>query len=589
MARTDRAYRKNRTLQLLHSRTFRKNFALLAAIIIFVFLLFSLFTYQQAGTLLEQELLTASRVSLENTAQAVDSHIRDIHYILSMLETNPMARLFFSTKNPYAFYDNFYEQLQEYMEACVNSHSSIESIYLYSTCANRVLTQSSRYKLQDFTDNGWLKELDSQSEEIQVIFRAKNNYYPYLISLIKSIKLGGYTGIIVINMDAASIPSLEQFEENRNQNIYMVSSDGRILYQYDQKTLFSPASAIPELSHFDGEKSSHFSFHQEGSAVYTYNQIKSSRYNWHYVSVNYTTEYGSQLSGSRAMVTTAFSLLLLVALFLALLFSVRTAKPIQDLLDFLEAPNGSSVAQITDNQEIADVAAQILRYVQQNQSLSDELADRISLQNEANLVALQSQINPHFLFNTLNLLHIQQCQALGFDHELPKLTIKVSKLLRYAIDGIDLVSLSTELEYAKIYVAILSRRYNDQFHIVYNIADSCLSAGVPKLIIQPLLENAVFHGLSHNMDSSSVLELSCYTRDTQCVISVRDNGSGMSPEALQKLKDDIHESIGKRGSIGVKNVATRMHLLYGDSFHMDIESKEGEGTIFTLRFPYEPV
>lgn len=588
MKKTKDLLRKNGILHLLHNRTFRKNFALLSAIILVVFLLFSLFTFHQTGTLLEQELLTASRVSLENTAQAVDSHIRDIHYILSMLETNPMARLFFSTKNPYTFYDNFYEQLQEYMEACVNSHSSIDSIYLYSTCANRALTQSSRYKLQDFEDTGWLKDMDLQSTEIQVIFRAKNNYYPYLITLIKPVKLGGYTSYIVINMDAGSIPSLEQFEEQRNQNIYMISPDGRILYQYDQSSLFSPISDIAELSHFDALENNRFSFHKEGNAIYTYNQIKSSRYNWYYVSVNHTTEYASQLSGSRAMVTSVFTFLLLAALFFALLFSARTARPIQDLLDFLEAPNGASVTELKDNREIAQVAAQILQYVQQNRSLSDELADRINSQNEANLVALQSQINPHFLFNTLNLLHIQQCEALGYDHDLPKLTLKVSKLLRYAIDGIDLVPLSTELEYAKIYVAILSNRYNNQFKIIYNISDSCLSAGVPKLIIQPLLENAVFHGLAHNM-AGSVLEVSCYTENSDCIISVRDNGSGMPPETLEKLRANIHEGIAKRGGIGIKNVATRMHLLYADSFTMEIESREGEGSTFTMRFPYQPV
>ncbi len=588
MKKARTAPRRTRVLPLLQSRTFRKNFALLCAIMVAVFLLFSLFTYRQTGALLEQELLTASRVSLENTAQAVDSHIRDIHYILSMLETNPMARLFFSVKNPYTFYDNFYAQLQEYMQACVNSHSSIDSIYLYSTCANRVLTQSSHQRLQDFADTGWLKDMDLESVQIQILFRAKNNRYPYYISLIKPVKLGGYTGYIVINMDTGKIPSLEQFEEQRNQNIYLVSGDERILYQYDQHTLFSPVSGIPELSHFDARENNRFSFHREGSAIYTYNQIKSSRYDWYYVSVNYTTQYASQLSGSRAMTTAVFAFLLLAALLFALLFSVRTARPIQDLLDFLEAPNGASVTELKDNREIAQVASQILQYVQQNRSLSDELAVRINSQNEANLVALQSQINPHFLFNTLNLLHIRQCEALGYDHELPKLTLKVSKLLRYAIDGIDLVPLSTELEYARIYVAILSNRYDDRFNIEYSIADSCLDAGVPKLIIQPLLENAVFHGFSPNAEGN-LLQVCCYTQDSDCIISVRDNGSGMSQQTLQKLKADIHGGIAKRGGIGVKNVATRMQLLYADGFSMQIESEEGKGSAFTLRFPYQPI
>ena len=572
--------------RLLKNHTFRKNFTLLACIMIGLFLLFAAYTYYQSGERLEQELITASQTALENTAQSVDSHMRDIRYVLSLLETNSMARVFFSSTTPTQYYDNFYGLLQEYLEACVNSHTSIDSIYLYSTCNSSVLTHLGRYNTQRFPDSGWLELADQGSSDIQILFRAKNNYFPFLITVLKWFEIDGHDAAIVINVDARNIPSLEQFEKVRNQSIYLISDDGHIIYSHGQTQLFPPVSSVSELAHFETGAERLFSIHKSGGQAYTYNQILSPRYGWYYVSVNHTAEYGTRLADIRTVMTTVFSLFLLIVLLLALLVSARFVKPIQDLLDFLEAPNGPDISDIQDNAEIAAVASEIFRYVQQNQTLSDELSDRINSYNEAKLVALQSQINPHFLFNTLNLLHIQECEALGYDHPIPKLTMQTSKLLRYAIDGIDLVPLETELEHAKMYLAILSNRYNNLFHIHYHIDDACLQVDVPKLIIQPLIENAVFHGLAGAMNEDSVLELNCYIEDNNCIVQVRDNGSGIPPETLNQLKSDIHDNIAKRGSIGLKNVATRMRLLYGDDYTVDISSVVDKGSTFTLRFPY---
>ncbi len=580
---TGQSWDKMKTL--FQSPTFRKNFTLLACIMIGLFLLFALYTYHQTGVSLEQELITASQTALENTAQSVDSHMRDIRYVLSLMETNDMSRIFFSSTTPTLYYDNFYALLQEYLEACVNSHTSIDSIYLYSTCSQSVLTHLNKYSTQRFPDAFWLEMVDKSSSDIQILFRAKNENFPYLITLVKWFQIDGYDSGIVINVDARNIPSLEQFEQVGNQSIYLVSEDGNIIYCHGQSQLFMPIDSVPELSHFNPNAEEIFNFHKEGNQVYTYNQIHSPRYKWHYVSLNYTAEYGTRLSDSRALMTAVFSLILVVGLLLAILISARSVKPIQDLLEFLKAPNGPDVADIKDNREIASIAAEIVRYVEQNQSLSDELSERISSYNEAKLVALQTQINPHFLFNTLNLLHVQECEALGFDHPIPKLTLNTSKLLRYAIDGIEQVPLETELKFTKVYLDILSNRYNNLFQVRYHVQEPCLQVKVPKLIIQPLIENAVFHGLAGVMDEHSVLELNCYMVENACIVEVRDNGSGISPETLEKLKSNIQDNISKRGGIGLKNVTNRMRLLYGDEYTLTVSSEVNQGSVFALRFP----
>ena len=187
--------------------------------------------------------------------------------------------------------------------------------------------------------------------------------------------------------------------------------------------------------------------------------------------------------------------------------------------------------------------------------------------------------------NTLNMIHIQESEALGYEHRIPRLTLNLSRLLRYAIESTDLVPLETELEFTRMYMDILKERYDSNLHVIYDIANEILHTQVPKLFIQPIAENAVFHGLAENMDENSTITISCHLDGESCVVSVRDNGVGMSQEILQQLKAELKENIPLKNSIGIKNVVTRMNLLYGDAFEIEIDSLEGEGSVFTLRFP----
>lgn len=216
------------------------------------------------------------------------------------------------------------------------------------------------------------------------------------------------------------------------------------------------------------------------------------------------------------------------------------------------------------------------------------MAARLNLLNETKLLALQSQINPHFLFNTLNMIHIQESEALGYDHKIPKITLTLSRLLRYAIESTDLVSLETELNFTGMYVSILQERYGNKLKVIYDIQEDTLKARVPKLFIQPIIENAIFHGLAENMDVHNTLTLSCRREGELCVVRVSDNGVGMSPETLEHLRCVQSDASPLKGSIGLKNTVTRMSLLYGEAFSLSIDSTQGKGSVFTLRFSFLP-
>lgn len=572
--------------QFLKSRIFIKNFTFIISIMTLIFLIFALFIYRQSARILANEFKASSQYQLEATAQAIDNHIMDMRYIIATIDTNSMAKAFFRHTNPELLYDEFYIRMQETLNTYINSHSSIDSIYLYSEISDSFLTKTGHIKRASFSDTNWMKHMKSDSTALQIFFRAKNDTYPYLLCLMKHLKLDNHNAVIILNLNLGKLSYLTEVKKDAYQEIFLVSDSGEILFRNRQESLSEPLNAVPELSNFQNTADTFSVLIENASDPYTYSQVHSSEYPWCYVSVTHLQDYTSQLSSSRALLVALFSALFFAIILIAFLFSMRSVKPIQNLLILLKNPQETLSHEQYNDDEIQYIADQITSYIQQNEALSDELNARLNLLNETKLLALQSQINPHFLFNTLNMIHIQESQELGYNHNIPKLTLSLSRLLRYAIESTDLVTLKTELEFTKMYIDILRNRYGDKPNVMYNIDSSTYHTKVPKMIIQPIIENAVFHGLAEHMNSDSTLILSCYLQEEMCVLSIRDNGVGMKSEILEQLKESLKENVPLKNSIGIKNVVTRMNLLYGNDFSINIESQEAQGTIFTLRFPF---
>lgn len=247
--------------------------------------------------------------------------------------------------------------------------------------------------------------------------------------------------------------------------------------------------------------------------------------------------------------------------------------------------NASYNGKNRSENEVYFIAEQIISYAQQNKTLSDELTKGLNLLNETKILALQSQINPHFLFNTLNMIYSLECEELGFKHKLPGLTLNLSRLLRYAFESTDLVPLSTELNFTKMYLSLMQQRHNNRFQIIYDISNDTLNFKVPKLFIQPIIENAIFHGFSKSNKAFNFLKISSHVNNGYCIITVHDNGVGMDAQTLNNLRNITESQKPQNTSIGLKNVIIRMKLLYGSEFTITIDSVEGQSSTFTLSIP----
>lgn len=309
--------------------------------------------------------------------------------------------------------------------------------------------------------------------------------------------------------------------------------------------------------------------------------------------MTHLTDYSEKMSSNRALLFAISVSLLLLASLLAFFYAARSTRPLRTLRHFLDSTDVAATIDKSNNEDVHYIVTRITQYMQSNKNLYEELQTRLALLNESQLLALQAQINPHFLSNTLNLMYVEATDELGYNHPLPLMILNTSSLIRYAIEPEQMVRLEEELANTDVYLSILEHRYNKALDVRKSIAEECLHFPVPRLFIQPIVENAIFHGLSKANQTSWVLEIECAVEESaaknsrRCLtVSIKDNGCGMDADALAALHVNINTpNNGMTKRVGLRNVVQRMRLIYSDRFQYEIESEAGKGTSFVFHIP----
>lgn len=200
---------------------------------------------------------------------------------------------------------------------------------------------------------------------------------------------------------------------------------------------------------------------------------------------------------------------------------------------------------------------------------------------DAKLDALRAQINPHFLFNTLNTI---ASKARTEPEEARRLLLRLSDFFRYAVrQDRHLVEFGQEYFFVRTYLSLEKARYGDRLRIRYDVDPQVLTAQVPVLTIQPLVENAVKHGLADKVDGGTVrlkARVDPLTRTTS--IRVTDDGVGIGRDMLERLTSGDGAA---NGGVGLSNISQRLEALYGERYRLDIQSRAGGGTVVELQIP----
>lgn len=303
---------------------------------------------------------------------------------------------------------------------------------------------------------------------------------------------------------------------------------------------------------------------------------------------------------SKVINETAFSrnvfLCVLSAVFILLAFLInklvnRMMKGLYRLFDCINdfAEGQTDVkAEVYGNNEISRMAVQVNTILDRiRQLMADNLA-REMLAKESQLKALQNQINAHFIYNALE--SIRMMAEIDEKYEIADAVTNLGKLLRYGMKWTSgEVSLSEELEYVRNYLSLMNLRFDNEVIFNMNGELSLMTAYIPKMSIQPIVENAVVHGLS-GINSDTVIDFTAEKCGDRLIMKVTDHGCGLDEEQVVQMQSIISGKLKKSGNhsngIGLNNVQERINTAYGDGFGIFVESVKGEYTSVTVEIPY---
>ncbi len=308
--------------------------------------------------------------------------------------------------------------------------------------------------------------------------------------------------------------------------------------------------------------------------------------NWHLITLIPKMNHMEVLYELRYYILAVVFVVLAASFLVILILAERFTKNIKALRSAMEQfgeGDFNIICPVSSNDEIGQLSQHFNMMVYNINDLIDKVYNETMLRQEAELKSLRMQINPHFLYNTLDIMSwISRNRGVP---EVGDIAVSLSNIFRYTIRGSAFARLKDELWHIKNYMVIQHYRYGDRIRFEMRVPDEANDIFVLKLLIQPLVENAVIHGIE-NMENNGVVVLEAERRGSNLHIAVYDNGVGMSQEKIRRiLKDDGGLPLEVKESIGLKNVNRRLKLRYGESHGLSIESVLGKGTRVNMVIP----
>lgn len=305
-----------------------------------------------------------------------------------------------------------------------------------------------------------------------------------------------------------------------------------------------------------------------------------------YIPVSYVRKnaYSTML-----LICLAASLLLITAFGLISVFSNRTMEPIQELNECMKEVRQGDLtvrAKTEVGGEFGEVCESFNSMVDNTQKLIDQIYQEEDEKRKAEFAALQAQISPHFLLNTLNT--IQWMAYLQGSKSIESALGDLSKILSFTVrNHHDKVTIKIEVEQLGYYINILSRRYPNRFTVRFNVQEEALSCKTLKYLLQPFLENSIFHGLD-GLDRDGEIDVTILRQDNEIHYSIRDNGQGMTEEQITTITQaEKTKDLKGMNRIGIQNVIKRIKMEYGPDYGIRIQSNPGEYTQISIRIPAE--
>lgn len=576
-------------------------------IITFVFIIIvptlftSLITFNRYEASLKSRVSEFSAALVEQINYSIDTYMKDIDRISKTpYYDNDMQDILmkiYEGKDENYIYDLYINRkIDSFMDDVMRQKDGILSIFILDKNGNVLFTRSI---VGDYDGSFDTKNLCNVTEIInnkpiiipthkQVYVRNSNSDVFSYVRDIKEVTTNTTIGYILINININSIIDiLSSIKYSNSWDVIITNNDNKLIYYRGREYLGQKLNTEYALNTegIGGAKEVGLS---QDSYMLAYNVSKFTGFK--VILSNRTSELLKDIYLIRKLNIVVVLLFILLALGISIAISFNITRPVKKLAAvMMKVENGdfNVKAEVRTNDEFVKLAEgfnRMIKYI--DELINREYKARIN-EKEAELMALQNQINPHFLYNTLESITMKA--EINDDLEVSDMVSALGKLFRLSISkGMEFVKLGQEIEHVKLYIKIQNIRYKNKFNVTYSVDNELLDCIMPKLILQPIVENSINHGFENRKEMCNI-KIFAVKQESNLIIKVIDDGNGIENNRLEEIRKQIEDeyAMGERVNIGLRNVNQRIKLSYGARYGLLIESEPGKGTSVEVRIPYK--
>lgn len=572
-------------------------------VILLTILIASYLIYKEAAAQIKNQTEVYLHHIVENTSYQTDRYIMDLELATLSLLSDQRIKGFLDLGD-----DQLYERYQynaeikRLMNRISIQHNDINLIYLVGEQGQMVLSEDRVIKRAEYGTNleiyGLLKETTPESGQISLLGKKSiYNQSPYVISITRRVRgTASFVpkGILGVDINAVALEKLWNIGQLRNDtSLWIIDTNGKIVYHSDPN-LIGITLKDDILQQFTEEEEGAFIDNWASQKTMFY-YSRSAYTGWTLVATTPEINILEPVSGVKRNAFVASFIAMFVALLISTGFTrsvVRPLRKVEQGMKMMESGEWEKIKPLKGSDEISRLVISYNKMIERLTELVEDLYTS-ELRNQKVLIdkqrselqALQSQINPHFLHNTLETMNAYA--ILNEAEEISEMATALSSMFRYSVRNFEVVTLREEMDHVKNFLIVQEHRFQKKIQVNFHIPQSLFGEEVVKLSLQPIVENAIHHGLRKRCYKGEI-DIYAKVDKHKFVISVCDNGVGITNERMEEINEQLateqlHEWNRNMG-IGVSNVHRRIRLICGEGYGLTICGSEEEGTAVTLTF-----
>lgn len=564
---------------------FLRTFLFITALTVIPFIVLSIMFYSNTLKNIREEITLENSYIFDNSVNIIDRTLMEVDTLTSSLASNESTQLY--TINNVST-DSF-KTISRLAKTLPIIYRYIDSIYIYSEPTDTVIMDNNSIPLSDLSDTDWINAYRAvTSPKGTIIPRSKNNVYPQLITIIKPIYVADEKkGAIIMNINTQSIYNSMLYQQYKDGRLFfLVNADNKIIIS-SELSYFNTYPDDIGLNTLTIESNPKNSVYEINDKNYVVLSGDSTISDYKYISAYPLELYEHKLSTMKLQIIGILLLLMIIIFILAYVASVRSYSPLNEIISFLDnsQPPADSIEE-EDKNELMYIINSIQTHINDKTKMAEILEERMKLLRKSQYDMLQTQINPHFLYNTLETINWMAYNMSNSENPVSKSLINLASFFRNTLTSGYFVSIENEIKYTNEYVNILALRYGDLFDIEWDIDESILSYTIIKICLQPIIENAVYHGIKQKNDKG-LIKIKGLCDDNNIILIVSDDGVGIEKDALDELNKTLSETsfTNEKSHIGLSNVNQRIKIIFGDSYGIHVESTVGVGTDVYVTIP----